>query len=356
MNENKFLKFFAISAFIVLMFVSCWATTESLHLLLPSWPVVFFWAISIIFFVVASLGTKMIVDSFNQNIQLENRGWRLLGGVLLLVVFWIVFSLPTNTHTFFYRSVIKDVLIKELQDTKDKLQDLASDGEAGKIIAQEKADFRNKTDALFAKFSAEINNPGIPGWGDRAENALIDMEAELGKIQRLKLRSNSLSDRQELIKTMREQVDNLLESKLASVYDTRLANINRGLDKDEIQRLIGEISKTQNKIAAMPVDNDEPTQLTRNNLTQAFAIINKYCDVLKTEFENTHPNVAEEAEKVLKEYDLPKIVKLESVIVVWTDFFAGRYAGRGFLFWIIIAALVDIAGFIFFDMAFKRVD
>jgi hypothetical protein len=45
---------------------------------------------------------------------------------------------------------------------------------------------------------------------------------------------------------------------------------------------------------------------------------------------------------------------MRSVVEVWKDFFAGKYAGRGFIFWIIIAALVDIAGFIFFDIAFRK--
>ena len=43
-----------------------------------------------------------------------------------------------------------------------------------------------------------------------------------------------------------------------------------------------------------------------------------------------------------------------SVFDVWEDFFAGEYAGNGFAFWIIISILVDIAAFIFFDLAFKK--
>jgi len=164
MNQKNYFKIFAIVAFLVLMGVSCWATVESLHLLLPSWPVIFFWAIAVIFFVVAALGTKLIVDSFNQRIRVDNRGWQLIGGIVLLLAFWLCFFLLTNTHTLFYRAAIKDVLIRDLTETKGKLQDLANDGEAGKIISQEAADFRNKIDAIFSKFPTEINNPGNPDW------------------------------------------------------------------------------------------------------------------------------------------------------------------------------------------------
>jgi hypothetical protein len=38
------------------------------------------------------------------------------------------------------------------------------------------------------------------------------------------------------------------------------------------------------------------------------------------------------------------------------DFAKGNYSGHGFLFWIIVSILVDVAAFIFFDMAFKKTD
>ena len=43
-----------------------------------------------------------------------------------------------------------------------------------------------------------------------------------------------------------------------------------------------------------------------------------------------------------------------SVIDVWGDYLTGAYAGYGFVFWIIISILVDVAAFIFFDLAFKK--
>ena len=45
-----------------------------------------------------------------------------------------------------------------------------------------------------------------------------------------------------------------------------------------------------------------------------------------------------------------KISRMLSVIDVWKDYFAGRFVGRGFLFWIIVSILVDVAAFIFFDI------
>ena len=103
MEENKTLKIISICGFIVFATVSCWATAESLHLLLPNLPLLVCWAVTVGFFVIASWGSKMIVDSLNQNIYLEKRGIRLIGGIIIVLFFWLICSMPTNTHTFFYR-------------------------------------------------------------------------------------------------------------------------------------------------------------------------------------------------------------------------------------------------------------
>ena len=82
-EQNKFLKLLFLIAFCALAGVSCWATAESLHMLLDTWPIVFCWIVTIAFFIIASLGTKLIVDSLNQNVYVEKRGIKLMAGVLI---------------------------------------------------------------------------------------------------------------------------------------------------------------------------------------------------------------------------------------------------------------------------------
>jgi hypothetical protein len=79
--------------------------------------------------------------------------------------------------------------------------------------------------------------------------------------------------------------------------------------------------------------------------------------VLISNFDEQYPALTKIAKEDKKAYaGVSKTEKMCSVIDVWKDFFAGKYAGRGFAFWIIIAALVDIAGFIFFDITFAKRD
>lgn len=356
MNDNKFWKIFCIAAFLILMVASCYATVESLHLLLPSWPIIPFWAITIIFFVVSSLGTKMISDSLNTNINVDGRRSKLIGGILLLVFFWGFFSLPTNTHTLFYKSTVSDVLTRDLTETRSTLQDLANEGQAGKIISEEKEKFRNEVRQLFAKFSSEFYDPSNPGWGGEAENVIAQIEAKIGTIQRIEPQCASFSCREKFMALMRKQIiDEKLESKIKAVYDVRLANINRGLDKSEINQLIDDITDLQEKISESTLlVKGEPSEKTTNMLSRAYKIIEKYSDILIAEFDEEYPEkmTITRAEKV-RYAGISETEKLRSVVEVWKDYFAGKFTGRGFTFWVALSALVDIAGFIFFGQAFK---
>ena len=65
----------------------------------------------------------------------------------------------------------------------------------------------------------------------------------------------------------------------------------------------------------------------------------------------------ENKEIVVKKIDKdPEVVALESVYETWKNFFAGKYNGQGFVFWILGAAFLDVLGFIFFLAAFKKQD
>ena len=49
-----------------------------------------------------------------------------------------------------------------------------------------------------------------------------------------------------------------------------------------------------------------------------------------------------------------KVSRLLSVYDVWADFLTGKDGGLHFAFWIFISVLIDIAAFVFFDIAFKK--
>ena len=51
---------------------------------------------------------------------------------------------------------------------------------------------------------------------------------------------------------------------------------------------------------------------------------------------------------------MPESKAMLSVPDVWKDYLTtDKYEGHGFIWWVLIALLVDISGFIFFQMAFN---
>lgn len=358
MNQNKFVKLFALVVFVAFMLISCWATVESLHLLLPSWPVPIFWVATFGIFFLASMGSKMIIDSFNPNLIIDNRGAHLIGGILMLLVFWVAFSLPTNTHTFFYRSAIMEVLSQDLTDTKNQLEKLEDDNIAMEIVTRDAENYRTKIIGLWGNLEAEIMNPGNPGWGPKAEQAAIALEKELGaNLQRVSFKTTTQAGRREVVRVLEPIVEELTESAIESKYLVRLYNVVKHKNKVDIKKNLFAINKIQTKINENPsAAYEEPTEGTHLVLTNSYRLISNYSDAVVDEFGATDPDKVKALQDATVSYkgNVTKTARLRSVVDVWKDYFAGAWNGHGFLFWVLLAVLVDLAGFFFYYIAFKK--
>lgn len=351
MEENKLSKIFYLLGFLIFAAASCWATAESLHLLLPSWPEVMCWAVTIGFFVIASIGSKLIVDSLNQKIYLEKRGVMLVGGIFLLLVFWLLCSMPTNTHTFFYRTTIADVVTQDLATTKGYLQQLRdnvkTESEISAKIESLERDVNSKMTALFS----EIDNIANPGFGQRAKNILLDIAKilQVPRIEELSYVNSSPNQIKALKQQYNQMITEMLNSRKVELRNNYYKP-QEALFKPEAAKIIENISTIETHIIEM----DAVGEIDNNMIAQAdvvlqkgYSLINNYPDFITFKSEA-------DKELYLAENLVTKTTKMISVIDVWKDYFLGKYDGRGFIFWIIISLLVDIAAFIFFDLAFKR--
>ncbi len=351
MEQNNLWKFFSLFAFLAFAAVSCWATTESLHLLLPNWPLVLCWIVTIGFFIIASLGTKMIVDSLNQDIYLEKRGIRLIGGVLLVIIFWIFCSMPTNTHTFFYRSTITDVATQDLSTTKSYLQQLRDNIKTTEFIKKKSDQLDSDVNALITALDSELEGVAFPGFGKNAK-AILDKIAntlQVSHIPTLAYKSTSPAH----IRALKQQYHTMIYELLNKRKQELAANYSspqEKLFKPEATMLIKNIETMEEQIANMgvqgKVDNNIITQADIV-LKKSYAVIRSYADFIafRSEVDKNH---------YLANDQVTKVSRMLSVIDVWKDYFTGRFTGRGFLFWIIVSILVDVAAFIFFDIAFKK--
>lgn len=349
MNQNKYLKIFSIVAFVAFAAVSCWATAESLHLLLDSWPLAMCWIVTVGFFFIASWATKLIVDSLNKNIYMEKRGMKLMGGILLLVVFWLVCSMPTNTHTFFYRTVISDVTNNDVQRTTDYLAQIKENTNNNEQAQIKVKQLQNELEILLGELEAEIKNAANPGFGPKAEEIFRKFAKLLGvdKIEPLNARASTPRERQALCDAYRQKMYTLADSKARNIVQSILTPSQENLK--EAANSMKNLQLMKKSIDAGDIDlNDAQDIKTVNDqLNTAYNVVRK---------NEQFVNFKNETDKL--EYTAPspitKVKKLISVFDAWEAFLSGEFAGHGFSFWIIISILVDIAAFIFFDIAFKR--
>lgn len=149
----------------------------------------------------------------------------------------------------------------------------------------------------------------------------------------------------------------MTKSAIESKYKIRLYNVIKHKNKDDIKKKLYAINKIQKKINENPkAAQEEPTEGTILVLTNSYRLISNYTDAVANEFANTDPDKIKTLKHETESYNgnVTKTARLHSVIDVWKDYFAGVWDGRGFSFWILIAVLVDLAGFFFYNLAFKK--
>lgn len=349
MNQTNYWKLFSIFAFLAFAAVSCWATAESLHLLLSSFPLVMCWIIATGFFVIASLGTKMIVDSLNQNVYMEKRGGKLVLGIVLLIIFWLFCSMPTNTHTFIYRTVINGKVTSDISTTRGYLSQIKNNTNNKNQAAIKVNELKNSVDVLLGELEAEIKNESNPGFGSKSKEILRKFATLLGvdKVEPLTFQGTSKQDREKLCDAYRTKIYILTKSKssniMASILSPNPSNLKIVEQDDEN---LGLVTKYINNGT---IDLNNPTD------------IKDVCDKLNAGYNSiknnrNFVNFASKKDESTYTADSPvtETKRMISVFDVWEDFLKGEYDGHGFTFWIIISILVDVAAFVFFSVAFKK--
>jgi hypothetical protein len=351
MNDNKFVKIFTLAGFLVFAAVSCWATAESLHLLLPSWPSVFCWAITIGFFFIASWGTKMIADSLNQNIYMEKRGITLIGGIVIVFVFWLLCSMPTNTHTFFFRNLIDEKVTNDIAATQGYLSQIKDNTVTEAKIQAKCAEVENQINAKLQSLEAEIKNPLNPGNGPETERILGEIAQILGvaKINKLSGTGNSVDERKRLYDAYRQTILMQLDNKKLNIVKAMLPsndNYRKTATKDWKNL---ELTKKYVDSGQLSLTDADDINTVCNNLNKGYSTVKTYQQFV--DFKN-------DADKEAYTCADPKtkVSRLLSVYDVWVDFIQGKQGGLAFIFWILISILVDVAAFIFFDIAFAKKD
>lgn len=344
---NKFRVIVCILAFIILAGISCWATEKSLHLLLPAgWPEVLVWGITISFFVVASIGTKMIADSLFSSDFIDNRKGKLWGGIFLVVFFWLIMSMPTNTHTFFYNDKIGSTISKDIKTTNKYLQQIVDMGTSStKVLDEDGKKMKDAVEEQRRHIVAQFNGDEPPfkcGNGKKIGEHLEIINKTLNSSIQQNPEYNSKNPA--ILNNYQIEINKALSHALRT---HTISDQSVQAARTQIKRLSALNDSIQDHVASASLEEAEIRQCEKE-LKDGYNIISN-----NKKFVQFDKN-SEDKEVYTKENGETRTKRIASVIdVFFVDFLKGKYPGT-FWYYVILSILVDIAAFIFFDIAFMK--
>ncbi len=344
-GENKFLKIFALVAFLAFAAVSCWSTTESLFLTLesaqiPKWV---FWIAVVGLYVLTSYCFKVMLDTFNPS-YMEKRMVKFIFSTLGVIILWGVFSMPTNAHTFFYKQMAKVTAVEELKHIDGELSTLTDSTVYFSKYIDEWNKYERLIDLALDQLKHEIDNPQRYGFGPEAEAKLANLEnlfgLKIGTIDRRGTRNISKKERNEVCR----YYDNVVKEQLAvqrAQHDTKIA-----AKMPQFQTMRNEVKSLQRQIQQVLYALEDTNIKREDVLKQARQVIEKSYAVLKSSFSELYQPDPE----VYRSDRLIKVTK------VWGDYLKGQFKDEDYSlwYWILLSIIVDIAAFVFFDIAFKK--
>lgn len=330
MGNNNFLKLGAGVLWLAVSIASCYLTVESFYLL-TGWSRWLLWIMASAFFVLSSVGMTFIYDSLNSNSDLRNdeRTPCFVTGLLIVLAFWGIFSLPTNAHTLYLQENAIEVVKKDLTKAQKELDNLSNREIA--IIDQDQKIKNVRT--LLSDLEVEYLNPSRRGLGWRCDTIIARIENELSNTEeKFKIDKSRGRTAKESFEHIERQVENKLENSVIKDLTERF-NIS---EEHQIQ-----MKATSRKINNLlkHIDKMNPStavEKSQKPLESACSLLETYTKKAEHKFDNT------------------ETAKLKNVYGVLFSWFRGDLKGQGFAIWFVISILIDLAGFLFATIAFRN--
>lgn len=342
---QAFKVFGCLALYLILAGISCWATERSLAMVLPQgWPEIFVWGITIAFFIMASLGSAWLVQSLGGNDFVEKRKLKLWGGLLLVVIFWLLMSLPTNTHTFYFNDKIAGVVTKEIDQTNKYLDQIVIKGSNKQSMPLDSVGKELYTQVNALKYQADIEFHGKGPSGRRGDGEVVrayitQINEVLGSKIPFGTAFNSTDE--SVIQSYKRNIDSALNDALAAHTITRESVAHA----DSIR---SSLSKAKTLIAAQV----QTSTLDKDVVKQINSVVKDGYNIIGANkafvnFDSKTDSLQYTADPQTSETNIEESMSVFKVF--FGDFLGGRLPAS-FWYYVLLAILVDIAAFIFFDI------
>lgn len=363
MKQLQFKKLFYWFAFLVLGFFSCYWTSESLYIWQPALGQAGSWLVAILFYVMASLSFSLVLNALSRSYDFYGkflgRGASLFVGIIGLILFWLVCSMPTNTHTLLYNAEVRTVVSDDLQSTLKYLRALEKNNTAINQINAKYESKETEVNAIFVRMLAELKDPSNKGIGRRFRLLVAELNNTLsninpnagsgGSIQEVKDPGSTPAQWLATYYQYQTQANAILKI-YRSVCDAEIKKIRESMGDDRLKKLIADCETATKENDSIDNVNHHIINAAIKDLTDAYTYIGSKSKYLTFDSKEDSINYCSENAQ-------PKVKALQVVPTVWNDFiYTDRYNGHGFIWWVLISILVDIAGFIFFYLANSQKD
>ena len=370
MNEKSLFQKICAVAFLVFAIISCVATAQSLSLTLemeiPTWlsfAMMFIFAFGI--YLLTSYCFKLVIDACNMDVYVDHRRRDFILGIFGVLLFWFVCSMPTNTHSLFYTKVVDKVAVAELDNQKAVLNKEVGLLEEGINLKYDNliTQLNDQVWTLTQQFVAEIDHTERLGLGDQAFNILANIEIACGKERNeyfgnrhTKQRNTSAQERLRIKDHYIPQINNLLQLTIDKYNEKRNIEIaNKDKNKQLLLAYIDKIEKVTAYQKNEEVPHQDRVKAARLVMDNAYNHPD-YRDNILDEVEVLKNADAGHKDSNVESYKIYKTERLHSVFKLWSDYLSGKMQNLDFdmLYWVIIALIIDIAGLLFFAIAFRK--
>ncbi|MEE1322715.1 MAG: hypothetical protein UHE91_02730, partial [Bacteroidales bacterium] len=202
----------------------------------------------------------------------------------------------------------------------------------GKLIDIEWEKKVNKVNSLLGQLKQEYRDPNKEGFGIRCKAICSQIETAVNPEGDWKITIQPTKN-DKVLKEINDATLEQMQVEKREFYN-RLKLDKK--TKEEIKKLLNNTSKVKNDITNNRLSDEKTILHTTSIVHQAY------------------PVIAEHAKDPTFTNKVSKTEKLKSVFDTLRDWTKGEYDGRGFIFWIILSVLIDVAGFVFFTIAFKK--
>lgn len=343
-------KFWWLLGFIVAAAISCWATSSSLILMMPSFissnPIIQtigVWLLVLLLFVLASLSMKWIVDALNNQGEHDHPHVMLWGGLLTLIITWLVVSMPTNAHTFFYQLKIGDVVTQDLLSTRQYSQQLAD----REFI--DSAYYKTEAEVLkeWSLFVDEVKR----GKGRRGSGIGIVATSHISNINQMLGSKYMIS-----IPSFHNASDQELTNEINRLKETSLQPNLKRFMSDNFQVSAEAATEAKEDVRKILAMEDTIHKLINSNQISdgsSEPVIAQADGVLKVAYSNINKNHKyirfndKDKEWYVKQNIETRTSRFLNPYSVLYDFFTGKIPVT-FIFWLLLSIVIDLAGFFFF--------